>query len=147
MWGSACVNIVFFKIGGCCVDYNNKIFVLLDFFLENLRVISKTRKHKNHRTVSHIFLPANDILKKMWRSLRIQPKFSKFLEMYYRGKLQYLQGTTSYKGTTNLRRLTVNWGNDRFFYFHKFGWSGNKLKHLGAGYMGSFIPPSRDKMF
>ena len=67
--------------------------------------------------------------------------------MCYRGKLQYLQGTTSYKGTTNLRRLTVNWGNDRFFYFHKFGWSGNKLKHLGAGYMGSFIPPSRDKMF
>ena len=67
--------------------------------------------------------------------------------MYYRGKLQYLQGTTSYKGTTNSRMFTVNWGNDRSFYFHKFGWSGNKLKHLGAGYMGSFIPPSRDKMF
>ena len=48
--------------------------------------------------------------------------------MCYRGKLQYLQGTTSYKDTTNLRRLTVNCGNDRFFYFHKLGWSGNKLK-------------------
>ena len=67
--------------------------------------------------------------------------------MYYRGKLQYLQGKTSYKGTTNLRRLTLNWENDPFFYFHKFGWSGNKLKHLGTGYMKSFIPPSWDKMF
>ena len=61
--------------------------------------------------------------------------------MCYRGKLQYLQGTT------NLRRLTVNCGNDRFFYFHKLGRSGNKLKHLGAGYIGSFIALSRDKMF
>ena len=110
-------------------------------------MISKTGKHKNERTVSHIFLPANDILKKMCRYLRIQPKFSKFLEMYYRGKLQYPQVTTSYKGTTNSRRFTVNWGNDRSFYFHKFGGSGNKLKHLGADYMGSFIPPSWDKMF
>ena len=67
--------------------------------------------------------------------------------MSYRGKLQYLQGTTSCKATTNLRRLTANWGNYQFFEFHKLGWSGNKLKQLGAGYMGSFIPPSRDKIF
>ena len=84
---------------------------------------------------------------RVYEILLIPPKFAKFLEMCYRGKLQCLQGTTSYEGTTKLRKLTINWGHDWFFYFHKLGWSGNIWKYLGAWYVGSFIPPSRDEMF
>ena len=134
---------LFFQTGGSCVVCNSKILCCYILF-KNLWLAKKI-KHKNQRTVSHVLLSENDILKKMWRyrTLRIQPKFAKFLEICYRRKLQYLQSTASCKGTTNLRRLVevVNWGNDQFFQFHKLGWSGNKLKHLGAGYMGSFISP------
>ena len=34
--------------------------------------------------------------------MKIQPKFAKYLEACYRIKLQYLQGTMSYKDTTKL---------------------------------------------
>ena len=71
---------LFFQIGGCCVACHSNIFVLLHFVWK--LVISKTRRHKNQRTASHIFVSANNILKKMWRYriLRIQRKFAKFLE-------------------------------------------------------------------
>ena len=97
-------------------------------------MINKTHKKNKKKTVSYIFLSANDILRKIrvYEILLIPPKFAKILEMCYRGKLQCLQGTTSYKGTTKLRKLTINWGHDRFFYSHKSGWSGNKWKYVGA---------------
>ena len=44
---------LFFQIGGCCVACHSNIFVLLHFVWK--LVISKTRRHKNQRTVSHIF--------------------------------------------------------------------------------------------
>ena len=71
---------LFFQAGGCCVACYRKIFVLLHFVWK--LVISRTCRHKNQRTVSHIFVSANNILKKMWRYriLRIQRKFAKSLE-------------------------------------------------------------------
>ena len=67
---------LFFQIGGSCVACNSKILCYILF--ENLWLAKKS-KHKNQRTVSHVFLSANDILKKIWRyrTLRIQPKFAK----------------------------------------------------------------------
>ena len=44
---------LFFQIGGCCVACHSNIFVLLHFVWK--LVISKTRRHKDQRTVSHIF--------------------------------------------------------------------------------------------
>ena len=139
---------MFSQIGGWCVACNGKILVLLHFVWK--LVINKTHKHNNQKTVSHIFLSANDIYSflqkiRVYDILLIPPKFAKFLEMCYRGKLQCLQGTTSYEGTTKLRKLTINWGHDWLFYFHKLEWSGNKWKYLGAWYVGSFIPPSRKR--
>ena len=44
---------LFFQIGGFCVACHSNIFVLLHFVWK--LVISKTRRHKDQRTVSHIF--------------------------------------------------------------------------------------------
>ena len=64
----------------------------------------------------------------MWfyKILKIQPKFAKYVEACYRIKLQYLQGTMSYKGTTKLGGKGMGGGGggqqtgggaDRLFYF------------------------------
>ena len=46
----------------------------------------------------------------MWinKILQIRPELAKFLAMYYMKKIQHLQGTTSYKGTTNLEGKVDN---------------------------------------
>ena len=75
----------------------------------------------------------------MWfyKILKIQPKFAKYLEACYRIKLQYLQGTMSYKGTTKLGGKGMGGGGDNKLegglidYFILANWGDvNKLKYL-----------------
>ena len=84
-----------------------------------------------HGAVLHVFLFANDFLKKMWmyKILQIRPIFAKFQETSYREKLQYLRGTASCKGTTKLEGKVDSKleGVANSFIFANLG-VGNKLK-------------------
>ena len=106
---------LFFQTGGSCLTCNSKILCCYILF-ESLWLAKKTSIRIKELFQMHFFLRMTFSRKcegiELWEFNRnsLNPWKSATEESYSTCK-----GTASFKGTTNLRRLTVNWENDQFF--------------------------------